>query len=459
MQNLPPAVLENIKNKETVVFVGSGFSRAAGLPSSTSIASSLARKIQASGKEAREVWSQLDKASELFEIVFGRARLVSDVQSILRTAPQDTPSASHQLLASLVKHGFVRTIVTTNYDTLIEDACALQGAPITVVAHESQLSAAAGDLPVLYKIHGDFSHPELLVLTQADLQRWNRLPEARPIVTQLEALFDRNALLFLGYSLSDFNILSLLLGSDFSTRGAPRHKRFAAMYSEENLADTASRLRQYDVEPFHCPDAEGLLRSLLLNLPVELLVTHLLFNYPSWYPDQHAQYGGIETFIDYLQRYSRDITHETVAAYRGHMLAFAPAQLANTSYPVYPASFYFFRAVAKAVLETILNSRRVGNERLPDVIHVHFLAFAPMCEDTGIATVCTSHSLLSLDLAFTKGLFDGDPSPGARQEIAGVYEAEAVAATSTSFVTTVSSAHEEEVRRIGARSVKRIEAP
>jgi hypothetical protein len=248
MQNLPPAVVENIKNKETVFFVGSGFSLSAGFPSSGSIASLLVRKVEDDGKVVDPVTRvQLDRAAELFETTYGRGRLVSEVESFLRTAPQDVPSPSHRLLASLVKHGFVRTIVTTNYDTLIEDACALLGAPITVVAHESQLHSAAGDVPVLYKIHGDFSHPELLVLTPSDLLGWNLRPETRPIVAQLQASFDRNALLFLGYSLSDFNILALLLGSDFSTRGSPRHKRFAPVHSEDSLADTAARLRQYNV--------------------------------------------------------------------------------------------------------------------------------------------------------------------------------------------------------------------
>jgi len=460
MQNLPPAVVENIKNKETVFFVGSGFSLSAGFPSSGSIASLLVRKVEDDGKVVDPVTRvQLDRAAELFETTYGRGRLVSEVESFLRTAPQDVPSPSHRLLASLVKHGFVRTIVTTNYDTLIEDACALMGAPITVVAHESQLHSAAGDVPVLYKIHGDFSHPELLVLTPSDLLGWNLRPETRPIVAQLQASFDRNALLFLGYSLSDFNILALLLGSDFSTRGSPRHKRFAAVHSEDSLADTAARLRQYNVEAFHYPDTEGLLRSILLRLPVKLHIKHLVFNYPSWYPDQHAKYGGIETFIACLQRYSGDFLHEEVSVYHAGALSSSPAEFAYSTYPTYPASFFFFRAVAKAGLEGLLDERRLGRAGMPDVIHVHFLAFAPMCEDAGVPTVCTSHSLLSLDLAFTKGLFDGHGSPGARQEVIAVYEAERAAASAARFVTVVSSAHEEEVRRLGARSVQRLDAP
>ncbi len=452
MDNIPPAVVENIRNKETVLFIGSGFSLAAGLPSAAAIAVHLMGKLAADGKfDSQPNSTPLDKMAELFEMTYGRGRLTVEVASFLGTMRRTEISASHRLLASLVKHGFIKTIVTTNYDTLIEDACAALDVPISVVAHESQLHAAAGDIPVLYKIHGDFAHPELLVLTPADLQRWNRA-ETRPIVAQLQALLDKNALLFLGYSLSDFNILALLLGSDFTTRGAPRHKRFAAIYSKKELADTAERLRQYGVDTFPCDDTADLLRSVLLRLPLKLKIKHVVFNDPSWYPDQQAQYGGIETFIQYLNKYADDCTHEIVSVYSQGMLNYTPSRLAYTSSPIYPASFFFFRAAAKTALDQIQHA-------LPDVVHIHFLAFAPLYEQAGIPTLCTSHSLLSLDLAYTLGLFDGIATAGGRQEVLAAYEAERAAASSVRFITVLSTAHEQEVRGIGARSVLRVEAP
>ena len=455
MTNPPSAVLDSIRNKEAVLFIGSGFSRAAALPSSASIAAFLTSTLRDNQKTVDyQVAGQLDRVAELFEITYGRSRLVSAVESFLRTSPRDFVSPSHRLLASLVKHGFVKTIITTNYDTLIEDACSALGTTLRVVAHESQLYVAAGDQPVLYKIHGDFSHPDLLVFTPADFQRWSIGPEARSIMTQLQALFDRSAILFLGYSLSDFNILSLLLGREFASRGAPRHKRFAALYSSDDFGDTATRLRQYGVEGFLCPDTEQLLRWLLQTLPITLHVKHLVFSYPSWYPDQEVRYGGIETFIRYLKANAKSCSHTTYEAIFGNMLAFAPSR-PNSTYPTYPASFFFFRAAAKAALESTLHS----GDKTPDVIHVHFLEFAPLPQDAGIPTLCTSHSLLSLDLAYTKGLFDASVMPGAREEIREAYATEKEAALAAHFVTVLSEAHELEVRRLGARSVRRVDAP
>lgn len=458
MKNIPPAIIENIRHKETVLFIGSGFSRAAGLPSASAIASLLARKLKADGKSFdASTEKQLEKAADLFAATYGRGRLTAEVESFLKMAPQDDVSTSHRLLGSLVKHGFVKAIVTTNYDTLIEDGCAAVGASINVVAHESQLHSAAGDAAVLYKIHGDFAHPELLVLTSADMQRWSG-QENRPIVRQLQALLDKNAFLYLGYSLSDVNILALLLGSDFSTRGAPRHKRFAALYSQENFDDT-ERLRQYGVDTFHADDTDGLLRSVLLQLSVKLKIKHLVFNYPSWYPDQQARYGGIETFIEYLRKYPGDCVHEVVPVYSQKMISYTPSSPAYSSSPTYPASFYYFKAGAKAAVEEVLDERRLGQSGMPDVVHMHFLAFAPLCEEAGLPTLCTSHSLLSLDLAYAKGVYDGVASEGGKQEVRAVYDAERTAASSARFVTVLSSAHEKEIRSFGARSILRVDAP
>ena len=122
-------------------------------------------------------------------------------------------------------------------------------------------------------------------------------------------------------------------------------------------------------------------------------------------------------------------------------------------------AFIFFEAAAKAAVEEIVNERRLGLPDMPDVIHVHFLAFAPLCEGAGVPTLCTSHSSLSRDLAYTKGIFDGIASEGGKQEVRAAYEAERSAASSARFLTVLSSAHEQEVRSLGARSIRRVDAP
>jgi len=459
--DVPPALVESIRNREMVLFAGAGLSLSAGLPSAASIARALAAKLQRDGRPVNsELQGQLDKVAEKFELTYKRPQLVSDVQLLVQANPSDAPSPSHLLLASLVKKGFVKTIVTTNYDTLIEDACSSLGTAITVVAHDTQLqSARAADKPVLFKIHGDFAHPELLVLTPLDFQRWDRQPGREQIVQQVQAIFGRNALFFLGSSLSDFDVLQALLDAEPSTPGSPELVRLAAVFPQANWDDLVARLRLYKVEAFQCPDSEAMLRSVLLRLPVQLLIRHLLFNYPSWYLDEPSRYGGIETFVSCLKEHPGDFLHETVPIFSSEMLGALPSRLGGTTYPAYPGSFFFFNAATQAALNTILRERRTGQASAPDLVHMHFLAFAPMFEKAGIPVLCTSHSLLSTDLAFTNGLFDGHPAAGGRYEVAGVYEAEKEAASSVEYITVLSNSHEQELRRIGARSIRRMNPP
>lgn len=80
------------------------------------------------------------------------------------------------------------------------------------------------------------------------------------------------------------------------------------------------------------------------------------------------------------------------------------------------------------------------------MVHVHFLAFAEAVQEAGFPTFCTSHSLLSTDLAYTRGAFDGQRSAGTNAEIENVKKAEQSAYRHVHNVSVVSEFHKEELR-------------
>jgi len=76
-----------------------------------------------------------------------------------KAAKQKMPSAAHKAIASLVSRGFIRVIVTTNFDTLIEQALEAQGIqPIVITTPD----AITGMMPLVHnkctvlKLHGDY---------------------------------------------------------------------------------------------------------------------------------------------------------------------------------------------------------------------------------------------------------------------------------------------------------------
>ena len=78
-------------------------------------------------------------------------------------APQ--PTEGHHAIARLMKAGFVKVVLTTNFDRLLEQALAAIGVEPTVL---STPSAMAGALPLhqqsvcIIKVHGDYLEPSFL---------------------------------------------------------------------------------------------------------------------------------------------------------------------------------------------------------------------------------------------------------------------------------------------------------
>ncbi|MEK2688874.1 SIR2 family protein [Bdellovibrio sp. GT3] len=115
------------------------------------------------------------------------------------------PSKSHEIIASLP----FKTVWTTNYDTLIEDAFTHAGKVADVKHNHSQLPLTrAGRSVVVYKMHGDASAPSQAVLTRDDYESFS---ENRSLfTTALQGDLVNKTFLFLGFSFSDPNINYIL---------------------------------------------------------------------------------------------------------------------------------------------------------------------------------------------------------------------------------------------------------
>ncbi|MGP5547586.1 SIR2 family protein [Psychrobacter alimentarius] len=95
----------------------------------------------------------------------------------------------------------IASIITTNYDGLIEDMFDFN----PLVGNDILLSNPYGSV---YKIHGCASKVASLIITENDYTNFNERYEL--IRAQLLSLFIHNPIIFLGYSVSDENIKSIL---------------------------------------------------------------------------------------------------------------------------------------------------------------------------------------------------------------------------------------------------------
>lgn len=95
----------------------------------------------------------------------------------------------------------VGSIITTNYDRFIESVLDFQ----PLIGNDILLSNPYGSV---YKIHGCISDPVKIIVTGEDYERFDKKYEL--VRAQLLSLFIHNPIIFLGYSIGDENIKSIL---------------------------------------------------------------------------------------------------------------------------------------------------------------------------------------------------------------------------------------------------------
>ena len=121
------------------------------------------------------------------------------------TERQSKPNATHEAIVRLARSAADRPrIVTTNYDTLLS-----QGLPPDTRTYEYPDLPGRGDFAGVVHLHGSLSAQGALVATDSELA--DAYMGTRAVGTLfLERLFDKNAVLFIGYSLNDVLVRYLL---------------------------------------------------------------------------------------------------------------------------------------------------------------------------------------------------------------------------------------------------------
>lgn len=195
--------------------LGSGVSRAAGVPTGWEIAVDLLHKVaEARGKRVEgdpEAWCRSHLSHELDYATLMEAvapvqtqqseRLRQyfldrdDVDAGERLKP---PTRAHQSLAALIRRGMVRTVVTTNFDRLVENALEDAGVPprnvlATQADFEEHRPFHACDHFVV-KLHGDWASGEVRN-SAADLKQYSV-----PMDRLLDRLLDEHGLIICGWS-------------------------------------------------------------------------------------------------------------------------------------------------------------------------------------------------------------------------------------------------------------------
>ena len=184
------------RDGQLAVLMGAGVSAAAGLPSWHGLLEQLERDMDITYPDPRQVPNSIDRAEliERHDKEGFQQRVAATVKGVSH------PSLLHALLASLDCH----EVVTTNYDTLYEQAVCATNREIKAVMPWN--SAHGADRWIL-KLHGDVDHVKQIVLTRRHMVRYDSAN--RPSAAVLQSLLLTKRLLAVGVSMTDDNVIRL----------------------------------------------------------------------------------------------------------------------------------------------------------------------------------------------------------------------------------------------------------
>jgi hypothetical protein len=142
---------------------------------------------------------------EYFKLKFsGHTRLTNWM--LLNMNPPDDAIRTSPIHNELAQMTQCSIIYTTNFDDFIERSFALHRRKHKAVAIEEHMRGEGGTTEII-KFHGDWNHPDRMVLTESDYERRMEFKESMDLRLWSDLL--NRSVLFLGYSFRDPNVAYL----------------------------------------------------------------------------------------------------------------------------------------------------------------------------------------------------------------------------------------------------------
>jgi len=208
-RSLDESLFDLIRKGDVILFAGSGCSIYAGYPSSTQIIDMIKNLVEITYQQYLDKGSLLEVAEE-FEKIKGREKGRNELIELLNSKFNKMPPYEPQYHRMLVEIPQIKTIITTNYDPLFESAFGDKGR-IILTKFDFSNPTEKNVRVNIYKIHGTIDRPDTIILTTSDYIGFLRREKEDDLyIDQLKLLLSQHVVLFIGYSLDDYNIEFLL---------------------------------------------------------------------------------------------------------------------------------------------------------------------------------------------------------------------------------------------------------
>lgn len=219
-------IIEAARNNRLILFVGAGISKDSGYPLWGEVIESFGDELYGKNKDYNFDYL---KIPQYYYNTFGKIKYEEKILESFNEV-NARPNHIHKQIDRIApKH-----IITTNYDTLIEDQLNSGILKYEVIKKDSDVpNSKLGNY--IIKMHGDINERNF-VLKEDDYYNYNI---NFPIISQLiQSLIVNNTLLFIGYSLSDttFNSIYRLISNQLGN-----NVNNAYLYTTDNLNEFEAR--------------------------------------------------------------------------------------------------------------------------------------------------------------------------------------------------------------------------
>ncbi len=261
LKYLPEPLLADLVEQRWLPVVGSGLSRDAVVPKGARMPlwDELGRAV--ASEMPHFPYSTPVDALSAYGHEFSRAKLIETLSRHLLVGRAQVGEA-HRAFCSIP----FDIVCTTNFEFLLEDGYRAVGRYCRPVIDEDQLSITTKDAAVtLLKFHGDLHHPQRLVVTEEDYDRF--LSDYPLLATYLANLLITRTAILIGYSADDpdFRQLWQLIGNRL---GRLRRAAYSIMVAPRQT--DIARFQRRGVKVIALPGAPTRYKEILTALFEEL---------------------------------------------------------------------------------------------------------------------------------------------------------------------------------------------
>lgn len=259
----------NMEN--TIPFVGAGLS-AFVYPCWNDFLMQTARELAMDDKKQAESLikeQKYEKAAGVMEKCLGAEKLRSGITHAFGPDKLEDPEIFKIMkcqAAFILPDLFRKTVLTTNFDRVLEYVYSLRGIPFKSVGRPCRTktleNALRGDnCPCLFKFHGDVGEAEDLVLTEERYDYCYR--EGGELIRELKAAFSANSVLFLGCGLANDRAAEIFSGARIFSK-----PHYAVMENREDKAAEKYRRENWEnISPIiYPPGRHEAVRKILEKL-------------------------------------------------------------------------------------------------------------------------------------------------------------------------------------------------